>query len=135
MPITANARPSNCCRFREASDSLAPRKVARMHAEAHQRLVSPIAALGYTLVALAFLLTGGFDKRGQIERIAAAVGAIVILQAAALGAMNLASRALIFVPLMYAVGLLPIAVGLYMIAAPDRLAPPWSGRSRAEVRA
>ena len=119
----------------KADEGLTPRKVARMHAEAHQRLVAPMAALGYTLVALAFLLTGGFDKRGQIERIGAAVGAIILLEAAALGAMNLASRALIFVPLMYAVGLLPIAAGLYMIAASDWLALLWGDRPRTEARA
>lgn len=101
------------------SATLPERTVARMHAEAHARLVGPIAALGYTLVALAFLLTGSFDKRGQIERIAGAVGLIIALQAGALGAMNLAARTLAFVPLMYMVALLPVAAGLYMIAAPD----------------
>ncbi len=104
------------------SDAQTALKVARMHAEAHQRLSGPIAALGYTLVALMFLLTGVFDKRGQIERIAGAVIVIVLLQALALGAMNLAARASAFVPLMYLVSLVPVAVGLYMIAAPDR---PW----------
>jgi lipopolysaccharide export system permease protein len=107
------------------SATLPAQKVSRMHAEAHQRLVGPLAALGYTLVALAFMLTGVFDKRGQIERIAGAVGVIILLQAAALGAMNLAARALFFVPLMYVVGLVPVAIGLYMIAAPDRSLFPW----------
>ena len=107
------------------SETLPAQKVSRMHAEAHQRLVGPLAALGYTLVALGFMLTGVFDKRGQIERIAGAVGVIILLHAAALGAMNLAARALIFVPLMYVVGLVPVAAGLYMIAAPDRSLFPW----------
>lgn len=95
-------------------------KVARMHAEAHQRLSGPITALGYTLMALVFMLTGISDKRAQIERVAGAVTVIILLQALALGAMNLAARASVFVPLMYLVSLVPVAVGLYMIAA-----PPW----------
>ena len=103
----------------QESDTLTAQKVSRMHAEAHQRLVGPLSALGYTLVALIFMLTG-FDRRAQIERIAGAVAIIVLLHAAALGAMNLAARALFFVPLMYVVSLVPVAVGLYMIAAPDR---------------
>ncbi|MHB1204002.1 MAG: LptF/LptG family permease [Rhodospirillaceae bacterium] len=107
------------------SETLPPQKVSRMHAEAHQRLVGPLAALGYTLVALIFMLTGVSDKRGQIERIAGAVGVIVLLHAAALGAMNLAARALFFVPLMYVVGLVPVAAGLYIIAAPDRSPLSW----------
>ena len=108
------------------SDTQTALKVARMHAEAHQRLSGPITALGYTLVALMFLLTGVFDKRGQIERVAGAVCVIIVLQALALGAMNLAARASVFVPLMYLVSLVPVAVGLYMIAAPDR---PWASFS------
>ena len=102
------------------------RIVARMHAEAHQRLAGPLAALGYTLIALA-LLTGAFDKRGQTERIAVAVAVIVALEAGGLGAANLAARSLVFVPLIYAVTLLPVALGLYMIAAPRGPQPPWRG--------
>lgn len=104
------------------SETLPPQKVARMHAEAHQRLSGPITALGYTLVALMFLLSGASDRRAQAERIAGAIAIIVLLQALGLGAMNLAARALVFVPLMYVVSLVPVAAGLYMIAAPDR---PW----------
>ncbi len=102
------------------SDTLTAQKVSRMHAEAHQRLVGPLSALGYTLVALIFMLTGMFDRRAQIERITGAVVVIILLHAVALGAMNLAARELLFVPLMYVVSLVPVAVGLYMIAAPDR---------------
>jgi lipopolysaccharide export system permease protein len=111
-------RPTGELLAAREDQGIAPRTVARMHAEAHQRLVGPLAAIGYTLVALGFLLSGGFDRRGQAERIIGAVGTIVLLEAAGLGAMNLAARALTFVPLMYAVALLPIVGGLYMIAAP-----------------
>jgi lipopolysaccharide export system permease protein len=105
------------------ADGVAARNVARMRAEGHQRLVGPLNALGFTLVALAFLLTGTFERRGQIRRILAAIGAIVGLQAAALGAMNLAGKAPVFITLMYAVALLPIAAGLYIILAPGRRGP------------
>lgn len=112
------------------SDALTAQKVSRMHAEAHQRLVGPLSALGYTLVALTFMLTGAFDRRAQIERIAGAVVVIILLHAVALGAMNLAARTLLFVPLMYVVSLVPVAVGLYMIAAPDRSILSWTPAGR-----
>lgn len=96
----------------------------RMRAEGHQRLTDPLNALGFTFIALAFLLTGGFNKRGQTRRIVGAIGAVVALQSAALGAANLAGKDSLFTPLMYVVALLPVAVGLYIILQR-------SGRARA----
>ncbi len=87
----------------------------RMRAEGHQRLTDPLNALGFTCIALAFLLTGGFNKRGQTRRIVGAIGAVVVLQSAALGAANLAGKDSLFTPLMYVVALLPVAAGLYII--------------------
>jgi lipopolysaccharide export system permease protein len=96
------------------------RVAKRMRAEGHQRLVEPLNALGFACTALAFLLTGSFNKRGQTMRIVAAIGAVVLLQAGGIGAANLAGGEPLFTPLMYTVALLPVAVGLYIIASPDR---------------
>lgn len=117
----------------QESENLTAQKVARMHAEAHQRLAGPITGLGFTLVALVFMLTGVSDRKPQIERIAGAVAVIILLHASALGAMNLAARDLVFVPLMYVVSLVPVAVGLYMIAAPDRLLLPWAATRHSKA--
>ena len=51
---------------------LAPFK-ARLTAELHQRYTSPIFALGFTLMGVAILLVGEFNRRGQSRRIVAAV--------------------------------------------------------------
>lgn len=93
--------------------------VRRMHVEAHQRLVDPLNAVGFTCIGLAFLLTGSFSRRGQTSRIIGAIITVVLLQAAALGAANLAGKDGIFIPLMYVVALLPIAAGMYIIVQPD----------------
>ena len=103
------------------ADTSAPVAV-RMRAEGHQRLVEPLNALGFSCVALTFLLTG-FNKRGQTLRIIMAIGIVVLLQAAALGAANLAGKDVLFTPLMYVVALLPIAVGMYIIMKPGWRAP------------
>ena len=89
----------------------------RMRAEGHQRLVEPLNALGFSCIALTFLLTG-FSKRGQTGRIVTAIAIVVLLQAAAIGAANLAGKDVRFTPLMYVVALLPIAVGMYIIMKP-----------------
>ncbi|TAL04775.1 MAG: LptF/LptG family permease [Rhodospirillaceae bacterium] len=100
-------------------------EVARMRAEGHQRIIAPLTTFAYTLAALVFLLTGGFDRRGQFMRISCAIAALVGLETAGLGAADLAGRAPLFVPLMYAVGLLPTALGLYIIATPVDWGPVW----------
>jgi lipopolysaccharide export system permease protein len=97
----------------------------RMRAEGHQRLVEPLNAPGFTFVALAFLLTGSFRKCGQTTRIVSAISAVVALQAAAIGATNLAGRDVLFTPLMYLAALLPIGIGMYIIKKPDWQFPSW----------
>jgi lipopolysaccharide export system permease protein len=101
------------------SDTVPARVALRMRAEGHQRLVEPLNSLGFTLVALVFLLTGGFSKHGQTARIVAAIGTVVVLQASAIGAANLTGKDALFTPLMYVVALLPIALGMYIIMKPD----------------
>ncbi len=96
------------------------RVAKRMRAEGHQRLIEPLNAVSFACTALAFLLTGAFNKRGQTARIVAAIGAVVLLQASGIGAVNLAGGEPLFTPLMYTVALLPVAVGLYIILAPGR---------------
>ncbi len=112
------------------ADGISPANVVRMRAEGHQRIVGPVGALTFTLIALAFLLTGAFDRKGQTKRMMGAVVIVVGLQAAALGVMSLASKDIAYVPAMYAVALLPVPVGLYIL-----LAPQWPLRRSAPVRA
>jgi lipopolysaccharide export system permease protein len=97
-----------------------PARIARrMRVEGHQRLAEPLSALGFTCVGLAFLLTGSFSRRGQTVRIVGAIATVVLLQASALGAANLAGKDGIFTLLIYVVALLPIAAGMYIIMQPD----------------
>lgn len=101
------------------ADGISQANIVRMRAEGHQRIVGPFGAIAFTLVGLAFLLTGPFDRKGQTMRIIAAVGVVVGLQAAALGVMSLASKDLSYVPALYAVALLPMPVGLYILLSPQ----------------
>lgn len=94
------------------SDGISPRNVRRMRVEGHQRLTNPLMNLALTAVALAFILTGTFDKHGQFKRISVAILAVVLIEAAGLGAASLAAKNGILVPLIYAVALIPIGLGL-----------------------
>lgn len=88
----------------------------RLAIELHQRLSSPLAGIGFAMTALAALLTGEFNRRGQVRRILAGVVAVVLLQSASLGAANLAADRPDLVPAMYVIALLPIVAGGWMLA-------------------
>jgi lipopolysaccharide export system permease protein len=69
--------------------------------EVHQRFSWPIYALGLALLAVAAMLAGEFNRRGQWRRIALVSGAAVGVVIAAAGLANLTARHPGFVPLVY----------------------------------
>jgi lipopolysaccharide export system permease protein len=110
-----------------SEEELGANDYRRAKVELHQRVTSPLYNLGFTAVALAILLTAGFDRRGQTATILQAVGVMVAMQAAALGTNNLASGNLNFIPLMYLMALVPIAAGTWVLVKPT----PWRRRGGA----
>lgn len=93
-------------------------------AEGHQRIVTPLFCLTFTLIALAAILSGEFSRRGQLGRILAAILIVIACQAANLGATYAAARTLAVVPVMYAVVILPALAALWVILRPRRRAIP-----------
>jgi lipopolysaccharide export system permease protein len=104
----------------EVSPIAEPVTYNKLIAEGHQRLVTPLFCLSYALIAMAALLTGELNRRGQLDRILYAVLTVIASQALNLGATNLATRELSMVPLMYASVLVPSALSVYLILAPPR---------------
>lgn len=84
-------------------------------AEAHSRMVSPFLALGFVLMALAILLSGDFSRRGQGNRVAAAIVLVIALQTSAIAAHNLAGNDARAIPLMYATVILPLIIGVFAL--------------------
>lgn len=93
----------------------------KLRAEGHQRLISPLYALGFTLIGLALLISGEYNRRGQARQLLYGALAVVIIQALGLGLNNLAARVPALVPLMYANALLPVMAGLYVLLWPPRV--------------
>ena len=84
--------------------------------EGHKRLISPFMALGFTLVGLACLISGGVNRRGQTQRIILAVAIVVLLHVSALALENVCARKMELIPLMYINGAVPIVLGfLFML--------------------
>lgn len=130
-------KPVKDVRYREAREqsmselfnldkkNMNPNDVGKFTIEAHKRITSPITALGFTMVALAFLISGGFSRRAQNRRNATAVAVIVMLQGATLGLENSAAKELSLIPLMYANAILPVILGFFfMLWTPKRKPAP-----------
>ena len=84
----------------------------KLLAEGHNRIVAPLYPLAFVIVALAVLLSGEFDKRGQLRRILTAVALIAIIQVLAIGINNLAAKFTGAIILMYVNALVPMFFGL-----------------------
>ena len=92
----------------------------RFIAEGHRRLSNPLNILAFTIIAIAALLAGQFDRRGQARRIMVAVLAAVTVQGGGLGIANLAASNLAVVPAMYVLPVAAIGVGLTLLLRPPR---------------
>lgn len=94
--------------------------LTRIDAELHQRLASPLLALGYAAMALLFMLAGEFNRRGAMRRIIAASLAMVAMQALVVSLENLMGKYDWIIPLYYAAIVLPIFASLGLILWPQR---------------
>ena len=89
-------------------------------AEGHQRLIGPLYTVTFVLVALAALLTGEFNRRGQTRRIMVAMLCVAALEGLTLSLQDLAGRHLEIVPAMYAGAILPLITALVILARNPR---------------
>jgi lipopolysaccharide export system permease protein len=95
--------------------------------EGHQRFASPLYHLSFAFLATACLLCGWFNRRGQTDRLVMAIVLMVLIQALALGASNLATKHLMWVPLMYLLPVVCAAVPAWLLLVPTL---PFAGRRK-----
>src|SRR5215813_7149450 len=79
--------------------------------EAHQRLLIPLSAFGFSLIPLACLLPGQLNRRGHVKRVLLAIASAFLFELLDIGINNVATRHADAIPLMYAADLLPIVLG------------------------
>ena len=87
----------------------------KLIAEGHNRIVTPFYPIGMTLIALACLLYGEYNKRGQLKRIVLAIAGAGAVQGIAIGLTNVVAKVPILIPLMYVNAIAPIGIGLYFL--------------------
>lgn len=93
-------------------------QVLRFRAEAHQRLATPLSAITFTLIALAVLLNGSFNRRGSGSRLVIAITLMVLCESLIIGAGNAAAKSAALIPLIYIAVLLPILPALIALLKP-----------------
>ena len=86
---------------------------AELIAEGHHRIVSPLYTLAFVMVALSALLSGEFNRRGQLLRIVTAVLGVCGLEALSLALRDLAIRDPLAIYAMYLV--VALAFGLCFV--------------------
>lgn len=102
-------------------------------AEINNRLVTPLNAVGFTLIALCSVLLGGFNRRGQGRKIALAAGIVVLAQSLNMTLVSLMKGNIAFAPLFYATTILPVIGGLWLLhPSSERLLRQWRGRGGEE---
>ena len=105
----------------------------KLIAEGHNRLIVPFFALSLPFLALAMLLGGEFNKRGQLPRLVAACAAVAAVQGMAIGFLNAAGKTPEVVPLMYLNAVAPALIGAWALFAGRRTPRAWTGPLAAEA--
>lgn len=85
--------------------------------EIHRRIVSPLLAPAFVFMALAMLLIGPVERRGQGKKIAMIIVGSVLIQGFYLGAFSFARNSDLGLVLMYILTLTPIAGGAFILSS------------------
>ncbi|MBL8697374.1 MAG: LPS export ABC transporter permease LptF [Alphaproteobacteria bacterium] len=101
--------------FRPPQDENDRQFRSRLLAEGHNRIVTPLLAVTLTLIALACLLSGDFNRRGQMHRVVLAIAAAIAVQTMAVAANNLMTKWPSLAGLAYANVLVPALVAAWWI--------------------
>jgi lipopolysaccharide export system permease protein len=91
------------------------RNLGKFWAEAHQRIVSPLFAFALTAIALAALLGGELNRRGQWRRILAGIVGAFIFEAVGLGLVNAVSKTPDLFFLLYFNVALALGISIYIL--------------------
>lgn len=99
--------------------------------EIHRRIVGPLLAPAFTVLALAFLLLGPVDRRGQGRRIAACIAVTVVIQGLYLAAFNMSRQSDWGLFLMYMLVFLPLGAGIVLLGESSEA---WRRRMMVRLR-
>ena len=83
--------------------------------EIHRRIISPLLAPTFTVVALSIMLLGPLNRKGQGGRIGSVIAASIFIQGSYLAAYSIARDHNIGIYIMYLLVFLPLGIGIFML--------------------
>jgi lipopolysaccharide export system permease protein len=89
--------------------------ITRFKGEIHSRFAVPLLSLSYTLIGLAAVTAGAFNRRGMVGRILTAALCIVVLQAVFMTLNGFVARDDDWTLALYATSFLPAPIGFFLI--------------------
>jgi len=92
-------------------------------AEGHRRLITPLFAVAYALIAVGVILSAPFSRRGLFVQAAIAIVLVGATEGAGMALNNLAAKLPIVAPFQYLTAILPILLGLGLLIRRPRLRP------------
>lgn len=87
----------------------------RLMAELNQRLTTPLLAFSYTLIGVAAILSGEFNRRGMSRRILVAAAAIILVQVANMTIASVIVRDSWLTFALYIAALAPAVLGIALL--------------------
>jgi lipopolysaccharide export system permease protein len=121
--------------YLEDAQGISEQDYGKYKVELHKRIVSPLLGFGFAMAGLACLLYGPITRRSQTLRIVTAVVIMISLQGAALGLENIIAKNLALVPTLYALALLPILIGTFMLTCHPKTSKNAARKHRERVKA
>ncbi|MBL4719689.1 MAG: LPS export ABC transporter permease LptF [Alphaproteobacteria bacterium] len=92
----------------------------KLAAEGHARLSSLFLPFNYCLIAMAFMLTGAFDRRGQSKALYTAIAVMASIVISHVGAQNMAAHRPAMNIAMYFAAIIPLMAGYYHLVSTRR---------------
>ena len=128
LEATGGAAPK---RYREARERMVPellnahndtsvmsQDVGKFVVEGHNRLAGPLQVISFTLIARACMISGPFTRRGQVKRVSAVAGLVILTQGLGLAINNLVAKNLGLTPVIYIATIMPMILAFAIVVSP-----------------
>ncbi|MCA8927095.1 MAG: LptF/LptG family permease [Alphaproteobacteria bacterium] len=106
--------------FGVTADDVGASQMRELRAEGHYRIATALFAGVVTIVTVATMLVGPFNRRGQIWRVGLAFGLCAAILLGAFLMRSIVTRVPATTPLLYALVVVPSLIGLGLIALNNR---------------
>lgn len=103
------------------NDNANPDELAKYRAELHQRLTYPLLPIVFAIIALASILRGSFNRKGNIFNIILAVSLSTIFLILIIVSYDLIESSPKFIPLLYFILTLFFIISLYTLTSNYRI--------------